>query len=80
MYQKRENLDIIFRQVTPEYIMNKLDKVFQGKEDGDKFFDFVHYDHFARMNLSQLSQSELELRYKFMKASNKIDIDIFFFF
>ena len=79
MYQKRENLDIIFRQVTPEYIMNKLDKVFQGKEDGDKFFDFVHYDHFARMNLSQLSQSELELRYKFMKASNKIDIDIFLF-
>lgn len=79
MYQKRENLDIIFRRVTPEYIMKKIDKVFQGKEDGDKFFDFVQYDHFARLNLSQLSQSELELRYKSMKASNKKDIDIFLF-
>lgn len=85
MYQTRENLDILFRRVTPEYLQKKIQEVIMGggsREflgDENNFFSFQQYDHFAKMNLSQFSRSELELRYGAMKDSLSGELGMFAF-
>lgn len=72
MYQKREDLDILFRQVKPEYVLQKIEKILNAYGKNvilsklEDFFDFEEYNHFAKLNLSQFSRSELELRYDAM--------------
>ena len=75
MHQTRENLDILFRRITPEKVKKDIDKMMDSRmifpsdyvvglfPETDKI-----YDHFGERNLREYSIDEVKIRYEAVKA------------
>lgn len=78
MHQTRENLDILFRRITPEKVKKDLIKMMDWKTmvPSDKFDALFPendriYDHFGERNLREYSIDEVKIRYEALSAQFK---------
>lgn len=64
MHQQRENLDFLFRRISPERLLDRIRAShFLPKKTGTLKEDFTKlYHHYAPQNMSEYSSDELDLR------------------
>ena len=81
MYQRREDLDIIFRRVSPEYLFDKMCEKYLIKlevyKSNASIFDYKSYYKYSALNLHNISINEVQMRYHYMdqeidKANNSL--------
>lgn len=82
VHKQREDLDLIFRHVTPEFVLrNMRDDYFynDGRTLGNKVKVSMEemYEHFSAFNFSECSPNETKLRYREVDGMIGEDKDIF---